>query len=207
MKLSTLTLLVTVGILAVTAYLSWEKRKSYDEQISNLEEEFNSHQEKATAAKKDLANKLVIAEKEKEALLGAYRKLLAKGRDLDLEIAAIRDKGESVVTETKLIINRVKESQELNPQQKKIKFANSIAKVVAFSEKHAFVILDGGENRGLERGMKFALRRDHFILGRIEIDSVDESSSVANVALSTVPVGFTIRKGDAVIMGADAGIF
>ena len=207
MKLSTYALMVTAGVLAFTVFLSWKGRDSAIDQIGKLEEQFEEIQGQYTAAKKELATRMRVAEKEKEALLALYRRATAEAQEKDLKISMLQRRGSALIAEAEKAVKEAKEANKLSQKQKKIKSAASIAEVMEYEPDLAFVILDGGENRGLEPGMKFSIRRDHFILGRIQIDRVESNRSIANVSSSTIPVGFTIRKGDAVIKSEDAGIF
>ena len=163
-------------------------------------------QSKATVDEEFRQRKLV-AEKEKEALLSLYSRENARSQELDQKIKILEQRGSTLVAEAEEAAAKAKEAAKLTQKQKLIKSAASIAEVMEYEPDLAFVILDGGSNRGLEPGMQFAIRRDHFIVGRIKIDRVEKNRSVANVSASTIPIGFTIRKGDAIIKSEDAGIF
>jgi len=87
----------------------------------------------------------------------------------------------------------------LTPGQRLVKNAPSIAKVKEFVADQGFVVLSAGSKQGLSEGVKFDLRRDASIVGRIKISSVDDLESIANLDFKSVPAGVTVQAGDEVI--------
>ena len=87
----------------------------------------------------------------------------------------------------------------LTPAQRLVKSAPSIAKLKEFVPDQGFVVLSSGTKQGIAAGLKFDIRRDSSIVGRIKITSADETESVADIDLKSVPAGVTLREGDEVI--------
>ena len=93
-----------------------------------------------------------------------------------------------------------KKEDELTPLQKKIREAPAIAKVVAVKEALGFVVIDAGSAKGIEKGSRFNIRRDKFIVAEVEIDEVvDSSNSIGNIDIDKKPPGINIREGDEII--------
>lgn len=89
----------------------------------------------------------------------------------------------------------------MTEEQKMIRRAAAIATVTDFNKDWGFVVLDGGESRGLSVGTKLALRREGDVVALLQISEIEAASSVANLVRggpggrgNVVP-----EKGDAVI--------
>ncbi len=102
---------------------------------------------------------------------------------------------------TETIAEKLKKKEdELTPLQKKIREAPAIAKVVAVKEALGFVVIDAGSAKGIEKGSRFNIRRDKFIVAEVEIDEVvDSSNSIGNIDIDKKPPGINIREGDEII--------
>jgi hypothetical protein len=102
---------------------------------------------------------------------------------------------------TETIAEKLKKKEdELTPLQKKIREAPAIAKVVAVKEELGFVVIDAGSAKGIEKGSRFNIRRDKFIVAEVEIDEVvDSSNSIGNIDIDKKPPGINIREGDEII--------
>ena len=102
---------------------------------------------------------------------------------------------------TETIAEKLKKKEdELTPLQKKIREAPAIAKVVAVKEALGFVVIDAGSAKGIEKGSRFNIRRDKFIVAEVEIEEVvDSSNSIGNIDIDKKPPGINIREGDEII--------
>jgi hypothetical protein len=90
--------------------------------------------------------------------------------------------------------------QTLNPLQKKIRDATAVGKVTHVNQDLGFVVIGAGSAGGIQEGARFNIRRKMFIVAEIEISSVEnERESVANIDLSKLSPGLTIKPGDEVI--------
>ncbi|MCP5541750.1 MAG: hypothetical protein H7A52_16530 [Akkermansiaceae bacterium] len=68
-------------------------------------------------------------------------------------------------------------AQDFAAIAEKIRKASPIAKVIDYDPDWALVIIDGGQDRNIEEGMRFAVRRGGEILGWIKITDVDGTTS------------------------------
>ena len=87
----------------------------------------------------------------------------------------------------------------LTPAQRLVKSAPSIGKVKEFVPDQGFVVLSAGTKQGVSAGLKFDIRRDASIVGRVKITSADDNEAVADVDFKSVPAGVSIREGDEII--------
>lgn len=87
----------------------------------------------------------------------------------------------------------------LTPLQKRVKEAPSLGKVQDFVAEHGFVTFNVVEDSGLKPGMKFDLRRDAAVVGRITIEAVEGKEVIANLDPKSVPAGVAVQKGDDII--------
>ncbi len=104
---------------------------------------------------------------------------------LDAEIAALRDKTTP---------------PQFNPLQTRIKNLPAMAKIKNYNSELAFVELDAGRNRNLEKGMIFSIRRDAMLVGKVKVsDTIEDASSIADVDTKSVPPGIQIQPGDELV--------
>jgi hypothetical protein len=87
----------------------------------------------------------------------------------------------------------------LTPLQRRIKDSPAIAKVKEAVPDQGFVTLDAGTKAQLKAGLKFDLRRDSAVVGRVTISAVEENEAVADVDPKTIPEGVKVQAGDEVI--------
>ena len=87
----------------------------------------------------------------------------------------------------------------LTPLQRRVKLAPALGKVTDVVKEHGFVILDAGKTKQVTVGMKFDLRRDAGVVGRIQITEVEDGQSIADLDPKSVPTGVEVNKGDDVI--------
>jgi len=87
----------------------------------------------------------------------------------------------------------------MTPLQRRIKDSPSVAKVKEAVADQGFVTLDAGSKAGLKEGLKFDLRRDSSVVGRITLTIVEEGESVADVDPKSIPEGVKVQPGDELI--------
>ena len=85
------------------------------------------------------------------------------------------------------------------PLQRRIKDSPAVAKVKEAVGDQGFVTIDAGSKAGLKQGLKFDLRRDAAVVGRITISVVEEGEAVADLDPRSVPAGMTVQAGDELI--------
>jgi hypothetical protein len=88
---------------------------------------------------------------------------------------------------------------ELTALQKRVKDAPTLGKIQEFSPEYGFVAFQVVEDSGLKPGMKFDLRRDAAVVGRIAIDHIEGVNVIANLESKSVPAGVVVQKGDEII--------
>jgi hypothetical protein len=105
---------------------------------------------------------------------------------LDAEIAALKDKTAP---------------PQYNAEQTRIKNLPAMAKIKNYNSELAFVELDAGRNRNLEKGTVFSIRRDAMLVGKVKVtDSIEDASSIADVDTKSVPPGIQIQPGDELVL-------
>ncbi len=84
--------------------------------------------------------------------------------------------------------------------QLKIKSLPAMAKIKSYNSELAFVEMDAGKNRNIEAGMTFDIRRDSMLVGKVKVsDTVEDSSSIADVDVKSIPTGVQIQAGDELV--------
>ena len=147
-------------------------------------------QMQAALSKQKIENDLRIEELRKEM------KVASDAASADLQAVKAE---RAQLTET-IAAKLEKKEDELTPLQKKIREAPAIAKVVAVKEALGFVVIDAGSAKGIEKGSRFNIRRDKFIVAEEEIDEVvDSTNSIGNIDIDKKPPGINIREGDEII--------
>jgi hypothetical protein len=74
------------------------------------------------------------------------------------------------------------------------------ATIVAVNNDWGFVVIEGGENKGITVDTKLLVTRGNQPIGRLNIVSVDQSKTLANIDLKSVRNGVAIAPGDRVIL-------
>lgn len=88
----------------------------------------------------------------------------------------------------------------LTPVQKQVLAAKPVAKVKTVVKDQGFIVIDSGSKQDIKKGMKLDIRRGGAVLGRALVtDSVEESESVADLDIASIPTGVTIEPGDELI--------
>lgn len=87
----------------------------------------------------------------------------------------------------------------LTPLQRRVKDAPSIGAVKEYVAEQGFVTLAAGKKNGIKEGMKFDLRRDASVVGRVTISIAEDSEAVADLDPKSVPAGVTVKTGDEII--------
>jgi hypothetical protein len=87
----------------------------------------------------------------------------------------------------------------LTPLQRRVKDSPAVGKVKEAVAEQGFVALDVGSKSGLKKGLKLDLRREASIVGRVTVTDVEESESIADLDLKSIPEGVKIQPGDELI--------
>jgi peptidoglycan hydrolase CwlO-like protein len=85
--------------------------------------------------------------------------------------------------------------------RKKLFDRNSLnATIVAVNNDWGFVVIDGGENKGITADAKLLVTRGQETIGRLSIIGVDSNKTVANIDQKSVRPGMNVAPGDRVIL-------
>ena len=87
----------------------------------------------------------------------------------------------------------------LTPLQRRVADAPSLGKISEVVPEHGFVTFSAPADVGLKEGMKFDLRRQAAVVGRITIVAVEPGAVLANLDAKSVPAGLSVQQGDEVI--------
>ena len=88
---------------------------------------------------------------------------------------------------------------QLTPLQKRVLDAPSLGKITDVVPQHGFVAFKVPEGSGLKTGMKFDLRRNSAVVGRITVAAIEPDAVVADLDPKSVPAGVSVQVGDEVI--------
>ncbi|MFL2478976.1 MAG: hypothetical protein ACJ0K4_05435 [Verrucomicrobiales bacterium] len=193
----TVTVIGVVSIMSLVMKLSDEKEKNAN-LVGQINDENTTRQDDRVGA----VEKLMVQQQAEND------KQIAKLRE-EIKVASIESANEleavkaerAQLSETiAATVREKKEAEELTPLQKKIREAPAIGKVTDVKEGLGFVVIDAGSSKGIEKGSRFNIRRDKFIVAEVEINEVvDADNSIGNIDSSKKPPGISIRKGDEVI--------
>ena len=201
-----LSVAISITVLAVIYImkLSMEKSRLSMEKsdlVQQINDQNTSIKENKIEVEKQLQEVINQQKKDNEQTLEALRqemKAAANSAAADLE--AVRAERAQLTQTIAEKLNDQKKTEELTPMQKKIRDAPAIAKIIAVKEDLGFVVINAGSSRGIEKGTRFNIRRDKFIVAEVEIDEVvDSSNSIGNIDAEKKPPGINIREGDEVI--------
>jgi hypothetical protein len=103
--------------------------------------------------------------------------------------------------ELKKVQSQLSDIVESIETRKKSFDRNSLAAtIVAVNNDWGFVVIEGGENRGITVDTKLLVTRGNQPIGRLNIVSVDQSKTLANIDMKSLRNGVSIAPGDRVIL-------
>ncbi len=89
----------------------------------------------------------------------------------------------------------------LTALQKQLLGMPAMAKVVEAHNDQGFAVINAGKNKGLEKGMKFDVRRGDGLVGRVVVgETVDAAEAVVDIDASIKLPGVQIETGDELIL-------
>ena len=74
------------------------------------------------------------------------------------------------------------------------------ATIVAVNNDWGFVVIDGGQNKGITTDTKLLITRGTETVGRLNIVSVENNKTVANIVQKSIRGGLSVAPGDKVIL-------
>ena len=84
----------------------------------------------------------------------------------------------------------------LTPMERKVKAAQIVARVEEMHLEFGFAILNPAQSQAHEMapGASLAVRREHYLVGRLTLDRIEEAQWVANIVPRSVPVRNSAAK-------------
>lgn len=121
--------------------------------------------------------------------------------DSEAEATKVQEQVAAKEAEVKKTQTRLDSVIEKIESRKKLFDRNSlIATIVAVNNDWGFVVIDGGENKGITADTKLIVTRGQETIGRLNIIGVDASKTVANIDQKSVRPGVAVAPGDRVIL-------
>lgn len=121
--------------------------------------------------------------------------------DAEGETAKIQEQVATKDGEVKKVQDRLDSVVEKIQSRRKLFDRNSMtATIVAVNNDWGFVVIDGGENKGITVDTKLLVTRGQETIGRLNIIGVDGNKTVANIDQKSVRTGLAVTPGDRVIL-------
>lgn len=206
---ATVVLLVIALIIAVQ---NMTELKSAHQRVADHEKEIGrlttelSKRDAAILYERDMNRKL-IARSAVPAVAPVSAALEAKIAAIERELEASQLDHGKVAAEADMLAARVEAKQEaelirennLSDDQRKIRDAASIGEVNQVEAEAGFAVINAGTKANIEPGIQFAIRRDTFIVGKVEVTTSEDDYSIVNIVQGSVQPGQKIQPGDTVI--------
>lgn len=121
--------------------------------------------------------------------------------DAEGETAKIQEQITTKDGDVKKVQTRLDSVVEKIQSRRKLFDRNSMtATVVAVNNDWGFVVIDGGENKGITLDTKLLVTRGQETIGRLNIIGVDGNKTVANIDQKSARPGLAVAPGDRVIL-------
>lgn len=100
---------------------------------------------------------------------------------------------------TQVVENQEKvRNEQLTPLALKIKAMPSIGSVIEANADWGILSFDAGSDSGVASGMPFAVRREHYIIAQVKVQTAEAGKSIADI-VGKVAEGMQIQAGDDII--------
>jgi polyhydroxyalkanoate synthesis regulator phasin len=183
-----------------------EKKKAQQLRIAQADSESKRVQEALDEKNKKLAELRIQLAKlpqgmKPETLVEDINTMKKAIADLSVQADAKKkevDTEELKVAEARKALDEIVRKIE---ERKKSFDRNSLtASIVAVNTDWGFVVIDGGQNKGITEATKLLVTRGNQIVGKLSIISVEGNRTVANILPETLAKGMSIAPGDRVIL-------
>lgn len=120
----------------------------------------------------------------------------SEGEATKIQEQVTTKEGEVKKTQTRLdgIIEKIESRKKLFDRN------SMVATIVAVNNDWGFVIIDGGENKGITAETKLLVTRGEQTIGRLNIVGVEGNRTVANIDQKSLRLGLAVAPGDRVIL-------
>lgn len=133
-----------------------------------------------------------------QEMMNGIRKEIADNKMKAEKTQELIDSKDGELKKVQAQLSDIAESIEV---RKKSFDRNSLsATIVAVNNDWGFVVIEGGENKGITVDTKLLVTRGNQPIGRLQIVSVDQSKTLANIDMKSVRNGVAIAPGDRVIL-------
>lgn len=121
--------------------------------------------------------------------------------DSEAEVAKIQEQVAAKEVEVKKTQSRLDAVVEKIESRKKLFDRNGMsAMIVAVNNDWGFVVIDGGEDKGITADAKLLVTRGSDTIGRLSIIGVEGNRTVANIDQKSIRPGVAVAPGDRVIL-------
>ena len=115
-----------------------------------------------------------------------------------------RDEGvvviEGLKDQVKVAQNQVAELQKSEVRRQQGIMMNGLrGRVLAVDRNWNFVVIDLGDNKGVNANATMLIQRGGELVGKVKITSVEPSQSIADIIPNSVPPGVSVQAGDTVV--------
>lgn len=187
MRLSHFALALTLILLAVTGYLAWEAQE--EARGARRELELVRKQQAAKDAAKPIAPTTVaeiapLPETPPAVPVAAAPPLMGSGLMPGTPAAPA-----------------VAAPAPLTALQKQVLGMPAQAKVIEVQKEQGFAVINAGKNNQLEKGMRYDVRRNDGLVGRVIVsDAIEPSQAVVDIDPTVTLPGVSIEVGDELIV-------
>lgn len=136
-----------------------------------------------------------------DTLPEAINKLKQEIADSEGQVTKIQEQVAGKESEVKKVQGNLDDIRGRIEARKKFYDRNSLtATIVAVNNDWGFVVIDGGENKGITVDTKLLITRGTDTIGRLNIVNVERSRTVANIDQKSLRSGLVVSPGDKVIL-------
>lgn len=123
------------------------------------------------------------------------------------QISELKKQIEAAEAEKSLLLTQLtqakddKKQLEVAEQKRKDKVMSKglTGRVLAVNPAWNFIVLNLGDRQGVVEGGEMVVRRGDVMVGKVKITSVEPSTSIGDIVLSSVPRGMQVQPGDTVV--------
>lgn len=90
--------------------------------------------------------------------------------------------------------------ERISTRKKSFERNSFSAQVVAVNNDWGFVVIDGGQNKGITADTKLLVTRGQQTIGKLNILTIETSKTIANIDTKSLHSGLTVAPGDRVVL-------
>lgn len=132
--------------------------------------------------------------------VGSVDEIIAKMKETEAQLVAAQAEskmlGDQLAAATAV---RDKLVQAEDNRQRKVMAKGLTGRVLAVNPAWNFVVINLGDRQGVVEGGEMVIRRGNEMIGRVRVSSVEPSTSIGDIIMSSVPRGLQVQPGDYVV--------